>query len=479
MPTKTLTEAEREAAAAELAERLAEAETKVRGCGNCGDPLEAHGGEEGWVCRGAGGEGCEKGCTEYASPLDADERAELEAHRAAERDLEDEQAARRAEEQAAEQERSRAADEDAVQPADNPPAVDEAVDDEVPGTDLEPVSPASTLPEMSDWEKIRAMATVLAHSNLVPVDLRGKPDDVTTVLLYAHDLGITATQGLSKIHVIKGRPTLAAEMMKALVIRAGHRMWKVEKTTERATVGYQRMQDGRPVGPEQTATFTLEDAETAKLLGKDTWKQYPRRMLWARAVSEACNEEFSDVLAGITYVPEELGYIEAEGVEEAVSGQSGPTPEQAAIDAERADFLAGEEGRKRLGDAIAAMEDDARTAMKVEWKNRMIRPITQLRASEIEAAARLVAEFSGDSSYIEEAEIVPPATAQTTAADDDAEPESAGQTATAIAETAAQAVVEDAADPGPKPFTCQSCARVIRPGNSLSDHAPKCPEAPF
>ena len=109
-------------------------------------------------------------------------------------------------------------------------------------------------------------------------------------------------QALAKIHVINGRPGLSAELMRALVIRAGHSLRIEETTNTKAIVVGKRRGEER----ELRITWTMDDAKRAGLAAKDPWKKYPRAMLVARATGELVRGVFPDVLAGITYTPEEL-----------------------------------------------------------------------------------------------------------------------------------------------------------------------------
>jgi hypothetical protein len=54
------------------------------------------------------------------------------------------------------------------------------------------------------------------------------------------------------------------------------------------------------------ATFTMEMAQQAGLVGKSNWKKHPDDMMWARAVSRLCRRLFADCFAGASYVPEEV-----------------------------------------------------------------------------------------------------------------------------------------------------------------------------
>jgi hypothetical protein len=109
------------------------------------------------------------------------------------------------------------------------------------------------------------------------------------------------------VNLISGRPALSAEAMRALVLARGHTLL-VEASDTEATVRCRRRE--WPAEQWSSHTFTLEDAKRAGLAGKGTWASYPRALLTARATSEACRATFPDVIAGLSYTPEEIGSIE-------------------------------------------------------------------------------------------------------------------------------------------------------------------------
>ena len=261
-------------------------------------------------------------------------------------------------------------------PHDDPDEVehfDQPAPDPSVGTDLEAV-PVSQLPSFSKWQQMEAMADRFARSNLVPKALRGKAPDIQLIFLAAHDLGISATQGLQKIHVIDGKVTMSAELMSALILARGHELWAEELTATRAVVC------GRRAGSDQTSRveFTFEEAEAAGLVnrsrardnrgkpiaGSGTYDKFPKSMLWARAVSQLARMAFADVLAGVTYTPEELGAVvnaagdlEADGVEVAPTD---PVTEDDRADIERRIAQLEPAHRKQLSEAWQAAMKEGR-----------------------------------------------------------------------------------------------------------------------
>lgn len=176
-------------------------------------------------------------------------------------------------------------------------------------TDIVPFQPprAATSSSLELAPEAWKLATRVADTDFVPKALRGKPEAVLACMLAGHEAGISPMQALSKIHVVDGRPAMAAELMRALVLRAGHEVWIEESSSTRVIVAGQRSGSERV----SRVAWTMDDAKRANLSGKNNWRAYPRAMLLARATAELCRALFPDVLAGISHTIEEI----ADGVD--------------------------------------------------------------------------------------------------------------------------------------------------------------------
>lgn len=155
---------------------------------------------------------------------------------------------------------------------------------------------APMLPAVGD------LANKIAGTNFVPKSLRGKPAETAACILAGREIGIGPMESLQKIHVIEGRPSLASELMRSLVLRAGHLIEFTTLTDAKVTIR------GKRQGSETWTelTWTVADAQRIGVAGKDVWKKYPRAMLSNRATSELCRLIFPDALGGISYTPEEI-----------------------------------------------------------------------------------------------------------------------------------------------------------------------------
>ena len=121
--------------------------------------------------------------------------------------------------------------------------------------------------------------------------------------LYGEMLGIHPMRAMTGIVVIKGKPTISAELMHSLIRERGkpYRFDVLERSKTRSAIRVQRAESSEPVEYE----FTIEDAKTAGLAGSPTYKAYPAAMLFARCVSIVGRCEFPDIIGG-AYVEGEL-----------------------------------------------------------------------------------------------------------------------------------------------------------------------------
>jgi hypothetical protein len=161
------------------------------------------------------------------------------------------------------------------------------------------------LPEKSamarHYNDLWTLAKLTSNTEMVPKALRGRPDAALAVMVYGHELGLQPMTSLREVFIIDGTPSCSAKLMRALVLRAGHRLEWRELSAGTATLYGQRC-DKRASAE---VTWTIDDAKTAGIATKAVWKQYPRAMLAARATSELARLIFPDVTIG--YTPEELG----------------------------------------------------------------------------------------------------------------------------------------------------------------------------
>src|SRR4051812_35681784 len=164
-------------------------------------------------------------------------------------------------------------------------------------TDLVRYEPASR-DVVDGWAgilvQVEQLARVIAGTEFVPTALRGKPAAVGAAILAGREIGVGPMTSLQHLHVIEGRPSMSAQLMRALVLAHGHTIRVVESSSTRCTMV------GRRAGEsdDTTVTYSIDDAKRAGLDSKSNWRKMPRAMLVARATGELCRIAFADVIGG-------------------------------------------------------------------------------------------------------------------------------------------------------------------------------------
>ena len=191
-----------------------------------------------------------------------------------------------------------------------------------------------TEPTSRQWVELMQpaveLAKAVAGTDFVPKAMRENPAAITAAILYGDEVGIGPMQSLAKIAVIDGRPSLAAEAQRALILAAGHDLWIEESTITRCTIA------GRRRGSDATSrvTWSMDDAKRANLAGRSNWRNYPRQMLLARASAELARAVFADAIGGLA-ATEELEEIVADGPAPALPAGNGDDPKPKAATTRR------------------------------------------------------------------------------------------------------------------------------------------------
>lgn len=174
--------------------------------------------------------------------------------------------------------------------------------------------------EVTTWEQANRFAVWAIESGLA----KGmkKPSEVMMAVQMGAELGFSLMQSLQVIHVIEGRPSLSVEAQAAKV--------EADGVLEPGTKVYHRFEGegenlaciawSTPRGGERIESEPVYLHEFKHLRNRDNWKNYPKRMLKARAVGWHVRDYYA---ASVRNLPtaEEMRDLRS------MRGQS-PTPER-------------------------------------------------------------------------------------------------------------------------------------------------------
>lgn len=151
------------------------------------------------------------------------------------------------------------------------------------------------------FEQALEFAKYMADSDLVPKDFQRKPGNCFLAMQWGSELGLKPLQAVQSIAVINGRPAMWGDALLALVRSSPLCEWVLEDDDGKAATCRVK----RRGEPEQSRTFSIDDAKAAGLAGKSgPWSQYPKRMRQMRARAFALRDVFPDVLRGMAMAEE-------------------------------------------------------------------------------------------------------------------------------------------------------------------------------
>ena len=131
-------------------------------------------------------------------------------------------------------------------------------------------------------------------------------------ILAGRELGIGPIASMVGVYIVDGKVSIGANLMAAALKRSGKYNYKVREHVNTAcTIEF--FERGESVGISQ---FTIKDAEAAGVAHKPVWKQYPRNLMFARALSNGVRWYAPDIMAGPVYSFEEVGHEELETYDE-------------------------------------------------------------------------------------------------------------------------------------------------------------------
>lgn len=183
-------------------------------------------------------------------------------------------------------------------------------------TDIVTTKPAQFDLSPQTFEQALTFAQYLADSSMVPKDFKGNAGNCLIAMQWGMEVGLKPLQALQNIAVINGRPSLWGDSVIAIV-RSSPLCEYVSESDDGNTATCRVKRVGEP---ETFRTFSMEDAKTAGLAGKEgPWRQYPKRMRQMRARAFALRDVFPDVLRGMPIaeelmdMPRDMGHVEEVG----------------------------------------------------------------------------------------------------------------------------------------------------------------------
>lgn len=165
---------------------------------------------------------------------------------------------------------------------------------------------------LSGLDEMWRFAKYVTVSGFAPKGMES-PESVLVAMQAGAEVGLTAMQAIQNIAVINGRPAMWGDATKGLVDASGlcesfEEGFEGTEYNDSFKAWCRVKRYGRQ---EAISEFSVADAKRAGLWDKaGPWKQYPKRMLKARARAFALRDAFPDVLKGLRVAEEEYDLID-------------------------------------------------------------------------------------------------------------------------------------------------------------------------
>lgn len=163
--------------------------------------------------------------------------------------------------------------------------------------------------QMAPLRDQMAYAQAIAQSNIIPDAYRNKAANVMVAMNFGQSMGLSPAESLYRIAVIKGKPTMSAELIAAQVRKAGHKLRiKKDEAAQSVTATVVRCDDpDYPI----SVTRDIAWAKSMGLASNDNYRRQPMTMLTWRAITAVAREACPEALFGVAYTPDEMHDMDA------------------------------------------------------------------------------------------------------------------------------------------------------------------------
>jgi hypothetical protein len=216
--------------------------------------------------------------------------------------------------------------------------------------------------------RLRYANAILGAKEMVPQQYRNA-GAIMLAQEWSHARDVDLLTTLQNVDIIQGKLVPSATLLRALAVRAGYEVIVKDVSPQAATVVVSK--GGTELG---RTTFTIDDAKSAGLLGKDNWKKHPQAMLVARATSQAMRWYAADVMVGVY----DLDEVESDAV--AVL-EDPPEPEARDGSGDIVDAEIVTDVRS----VVAGLDEDTAADLKEWWKAQGFPAIDELDAEQSQA----------------------------------------------------------------------------------------------
>lgn len=212
------------------------------------------------------------------------------------------------------------------------------------------MSNALALTKLNTVEDLARVGDVFVRSGFF-ADTRDAAQAIVKVMA-GQELGFAPIASMTGVYIVKGKVSLSANLIAAAVKRSGRYTFRVRKhDAQVCEIEFFELDKSGNKESIGVSSFSMKEAREGQInmdwdkhsngwKEKATWKNFPRNMLYARAMSNGAKWYCPDVFGGPVYTPDELGATidgetgEVIDIEPANHTPAAPAPAQIAAPVE-------------------------------------------------------------------------------------------------------------------------------------------------
>lgn len=201
------------------------------------------------------------------------------------------------------------------------------------------MSNSLVITKLNTVEDLARVGDVFVKSGFF-ADTRDAAQAIVKVMA-GQELGFAPIASMTGVYIVKGKVSLSANLIAAAVKRSGRYTFRVRKhDAQVCEIEFFELDKAGNKESVGISSFSMQEAAQAQLASSATWKNFPRNMLYARAMSNGAKWYCPDVFGGPVYTPDELGATidgetgEVLDIEPANHTPAAPAPAQIAAPVE-------------------------------------------------------------------------------------------------------------------------------------------------
>lgn len=162
---------------------------------------------------------------------------------------------------------------------------------------------------ISSLSEPMALGDVFMKSGMF-TDIKTQAQAVVKILA-GRELGLAPLESMTNIYIVNGKVAMQSKIIASLIKKSGKYDYIVEKLDDKeCIIAFYQYNDNKEKTELGKSSFTFQDAAKAGLVNKPVWKEYPRNMLFSRALSNGARWYTADVFCG--YTPDEIEVVPQE-----------------------------------------------------------------------------------------------------------------------------------------------------------------------